>query len=251
MRGLRKLALIEFKLFLREPEVFFFTLIFPLIMLFAFGSIFGNEPTAVSFYMFGDRGTVDASVPAYMGLIIAVTGLMSIPFYVSLYREKGILRRLRTTPVRPYTVLAALITVYFAVTLVGAILLVIAGKIVYRLRFEGNLLYVFLAFSLSAFSFFSLGFLIASLAPTGRSAYITGMVFFFPMIFFSGTTFPWKILPQGVKAVGSVLPLTHVVWLLQGLWFGEPWREHLLELAVLAGMLIAGTSISAKVFRWE
>jgi ABC-2 type transport system permease protein len=251
MRGLGKMALVEFKLFLREPEAFFFTLIFPMIMLFVFGSIFGNELTDVSIFLYGDRGTVDASVPAYMGLVIAVTGLMSIPYYVATYREKGILRRLRTTPVRPYTILTAWMIVYFAITLVGALLLVIAGKVVYNLHFEGNALYVFLAFFLSAFSFFALGFLIASLAPTGRSAYITGMVFFFPMIFFSGTTFPWKILPPGVKAVGHVLPLTHVVRLLQGLWFAEPWSKHLLELVVLVGMLVVGVSVSAKVFRWE
>jgi ABC-2 type transport system permease protein len=245
------MVLVEFKLFLREPEAFFFTLIFPLIMLFTFGSIFGNEVTQVSFFVYGERGSVDASVPAYMGLIIAVTGLMSIPFYIATYREKGILRRLRATPVRPHTILTAWIIVYFSVALVGVLLLVIAGKVFYNLHFEGNAFYVLLAFSLSAFALFAMGFLIASLAPTGRSAYITGMVFFFPMIFFSGTTFPWKILPQGVKAVGSFLPLTHVVWLIQGLWFAEPWREHLLELAVLTGILIAGVSISAKVFRWE
>ena len=101
MRGFGKLALLEFKLFLREPEAFFFTLIFPLILLFVFGSIFGNQPNEVSFYLFGGRGSVDASVPAYMALIIGITGLMLIPYLVATYREKGILRRLRTTPIRP------------------------------------------------------------------------------------------------------------------------------------------------------
>jgi ABC-2 type transport system permease protein len=247
MRGFKKLAIMEFRLFLREPEAFFFTLILPLIMLFVFGSIYGNKPTE----FFGGRGSVDVSVPAYMGLIIAVTGLMFIPISVATYREKGILRRMRTTPLRPQTILAAWVTVYFAVTLVGAFLLVIAGKVVYSLRFDGNAFYVFLAFFLCSFSFFTLGFVIASLAPTGRSANIIGMALFFPMIFFSGTTFPWRILPRGVKIFGNMLPLTHVVRLLQGLWFGKPWSEHLIELAVLVGMLVVGVSISATVFRWE
>jgi ABC-2 type transport system permease protein len=158
---------------------------------------------------------------------------------------------MRTTPLRPKTVLAAWVTVYFVVTLAGALLLVILGKIVYNLRFDGNALYVLLAFFLSAFSSFSLGFVIASLAPTGRSANIIGMALFYPMIFFSGTTFPWKMLPSGVKIFGNVLPLTYVVRLLQGLWFGESWGNHLLELGVLAGVLVIGVSISARVFRWE
>lgn len=101
MRGFRKLAFVEFKLFMREPEAFFFTLFMPLIMLFVFGSIYGNEPTE----FFGGRGSVDFSVPAYIGLVIAVMGMMFIPNAVATYREKGILRRLRTTPIHPQTTL--------------------------------------------------------------------------------------------------------------------------------------------------
>ena len=47
------------------------------------------------------------------------------------------------------------------------------------------------------------------------------------------------------------MPLTYVVNLLSGLWIGEPWGEHLLDVDVLAGMLLLGTIISAKTFRWE
>ncbi|MFC1718403.1 ABC transporter permease [Candidatus Poribacteria bacterium] len=251
MRGMRKMMLVELKLFLREPEAFFFTLVFPLILLFIFGSIFGNQPNQVSTYLFGQRGAIDVSVPAYIALIIGVTGLMFMPYLVATYREKGILRRLRTTPVRPQTVLATWAAIYFAIDLVGALLLVIAGKIFYGLRFEGSVFHFFLAFFLSTFSFFAVGFMVASLAPTVRTANVIGMVLFFPMIFLSGTTFPWKILPGGVQMVGRAMPMTYVVQLLQGLWFGEPWSQHLTELAVLAGMLIIGVSISAKVFRWE
>jgi ABC-2 type transport system permease protein len=247
MRGLINLMLIEFKLFLREPEAFFFTLIFPLIMLFVFGSIYGNTPTEY----FGGRGMVDVSVPAYMGLIVAITGLMGIPISVATDREKRVLRRLRATPVRPQTILTAWVVVYLAVTLVGALLLIVAGKLVYGLRFEGNALNVFLAFTLSTLAFLAVGFVIASLAPTGRTANIVGMVLFFPMIFFSGATIPWQELPEGVRTVGYALPLTHVVQLLQGLWFAEAWSDHLVKVAVLIVTLIIGVVISARTFRWE
>ncbi len=247
MRGLGKLIWVKLKLFFREPEAFFFTLIFPVLMLFVFGSIYGNEPLDI----FGGRGTVDMSVPAYMGIIIATTGLMSIPISVATDREKRVLRRLRTTPVRPHTIITAWLVMYFGITLVGALLLVAAGKLVYDMRFDGNVLYVFLAFTLGTLSFFALGFVVASLAPTGRTANIVGMVLFFPMIFFSGATIPWQTLSEGVQRVGRALPLTYVVQLLQGLWFGEPWSEHLLKVAVLLGMLIVGVVVSAKTFRWD
>lgn len=247
MRGLKNLIIAEFKLFLREPEAFFFTLIFPLILLFVFGSIFGNEPT--EFY--GGRGTIDMSVPAYIALIIGTTGLMGIPASVATDREKKVLRRLRATPVRPQTILAAWIAVYFALTLAGALLLIAAARIVYGLRFQGNALNVFLAFTLATLAFMALGFVLASLAPTARTATVLAMALFFPMIFLSGATLPWEIFPEGVRAVGRALPLTHVVQLLQGLWFGEAWSEHIVQVGVLAATLVAGVIISARTFRWE
>lgn len=55
----------------------------------------------------------------------------------------------------------------------------------------------------------------------------------------------------GMPLQEAALPLTYVVQLLQGLWFAEPWSEHLLKVAVLFGMLIVGVLVSAKTFRWE
>ena len=88
MKSLIKMTWMETKLFLREPVGAFFTLIFPLMMLFLFGSIYGNTPTA----MFDRYGTVDISVPAYTAMIIATTGLVGLTITMSAYRENGVLR---------------------------------------------------------------------------------------------------------------------------------------------------------------
>lgn len=247
MRGLKKMVAVEFKLFLREPEAFFFTLIFPLIMLFVFGSIYGNEPMD----FFGGFGVVDMSVPAYIGMVIAVAGITSLPISVAFDREKGILRRLRATPLQSSTILVAWVIVYFFVTLCGSVLLIFFGKLVYGLRFAGNAFMVFVMFSLSTFSVFSIGFIIASVAKTARIASVTGMALFFPMIFFSGATIPWQQLPPAVQTIGYCMPLTYVVKVMQGFWIGEPVTEHLVSIAVLIGMLIIGVFVSAKLFRWE
>ena len=246
MRSFWKLTLVETKLFLRQPEAAFFTLVFPLVMLFIFGSVYGNEPTS----FFGGRGSVDVSTPAYMAMIIA-SALLTIAINVATYRERGILRRYRATPLRPTAILASQVVVNFVMTLLGALLLVIAARLVYGLRFEGNALSVLGAFTLSTLSFFTVGFLLAGLAPTVRVANIVGMVIFYPNLFLSGATFPKEMFPDGVLLVSRVLPLTYVVDLLQGLWFGEPWGDHLTEVAVLVGMLAVGVIVSAKTFRWE
>ncbi|MFH2038599.1 MAG: ABC transporter permease, partial [Chloroflexota bacterium] len=149
MKNLIKMSWMEAKLFLREPIGAFFTLVFPLMMLFLFGTIYGNEPTAY----FNGYGTVDVSVPAYTAMIIATTGLMGLVITMATYREKGVLRRLRTTPVHPLTILCAQVIVFFLMTLLGMVLLIIAGKLVYNMRFEGNILSVLAGFVLSCLSF--------------------------------------------------------------------------------------------------
>jgi ABC-2 type transport system permease protein len=247
MKSLLKMTWMEAKLFLREPIGAFFTLVFPLMMLFLFGSIYGNKPTP----MFDGRGTIDISIPAYTAMIIATTGLMAITITLATYRENGILRRLRTTPVSPQVVLAAQVIVVFGMTSLGMLLLVIAGKMVYHVRFDGNAFSVLAGFVLSSLSFFGLGFILAGLMPTARSAQVVGMVLLYPMLFLSGAGFPRELLPEGIKKISTFLPLTYVVNLLRGLWIGETWSQHTTNVIVLAAMLVIGVVISIRTFRWE
>jgi ABC-2 type transport system permease protein len=247
MQALTKYTWTEIKLFLREPIGAFFTLVFPLMMLFLFGTIYGNDPSPY----FNGYGTVDVSVPAYTAMIIGTTGIMSLSITMSAYREKGILRRLRATPLRPQVILVAQVVVIFMMTVAGMLLLILAGKLFYNLRFDGNPISIALAFVLGSLSFFSLGFVLASVMPTARTAQVVGMVIFYPMLFLSGAGLPLEMLPDGVRKISDFLPLTHVVTLLRGLWIGDAWNLHMTEVIVLAGLLVAGVLISARAFRWE
>ncbi len=247
MRALTKYTWTEIKLFLREPIGAFFTLVFPLMMLFLFGTIYGNEPSP----LFYGYGTVDVSVPAYTAMIIGTTGIMGLTITISTYRENGILRRLRVTPLRPYIILIAQVAVNFLMTAAGMLLLILAGKLVYDLRFDGNVLNVALAFMLSSLSFFSLGFVLAAVMPNARTAQVVGMVIFYPMLFLSGAGMPLEILPDKVRNISKFLPLTYVVTLLRGLWTGGTWDQHNTEVIVLVTLLAVGVLISAKAFRWE
>jgi ABC-2 type transport system permease protein len=247
MRSLYKLSLVEIKLFLREPMAAFFTLAFPLMMLFLFGSIYGNTPSP----FFGGYGSVDISVPAYSAMIIATSGLIGLTIVLSTYREKGILRRLKATPLSPQTILTSHVSVIFLMTTLGMALLIIAAKVVYNLKFDGNVLSVLAAFVLSSFSFFGLGFILASLMPTARTAQVVAMVIYYPMIFLSGATIPREVLPEAIRNYSQILPLTHVVNLLRGMWIGESWNQHWFAVGVLFGLMLLCVAISAKTFRWE
>lgn len=249
MRGLWKLFVMQLKLYLREPVAFFFSLAYPALLLLLFGFIYGNDP-APEFWG-RNFGTVDASVPAYTGIIIGTVALMGIPIDTTSNRENGVLRRYRATPLRPVTYLLASVVVYLMVTLLGMAILIAVGKLIFGLRMVGSWFSVLAAILLSALAFFSAGYLIASLAPTARIAQTVGMVIFFPMMFLSGAGMPLQLLPETLRQVSKYLPLTYVVELIQGLWFGDPWRTLWLPTLVLVGMVFIGTVASVKFFRWE
>jgi ABC-2 type transport system permease protein len=247
MKSFLKMTWMEAKLFLREPMSAFFTLVFPLIYLFMYGAISGNKPSP----MYGGRGTIDAAIPSLTAVIIGITGLMSTTMTMATYREKGILRRLGTTPVTPLFVLAAQVVVVFAMTTLGMLLLVAAGKLVYHVRFDGNAFSVLGGFILSSLSFFGIGFILAGTLPTVRTAWVVAMVLLYPMMFLSGAFFSLELLPTAIQKVSAFMPLTYVVNLLSGLWIGESWSSHLLDAGILTGMLLLGILITTKVFRWE
>ncbi len=247
VRAYRKLFWTEMKLYLREPIATFFTLGFPILMLFLFGGIYGNQPADI----FGGRGTVDVSVPSWIAMIIGTTGFMSLAPVMAGYREKGILRRLSATPLNPVTYVAAQISVVLTMTVSGIALLIIAAKLVYSIKFTGNILSVALAIVFASLSFFALGFLLASASPTYRTATAVSMVIFYPMLFLSGATLPREILPEAMRRIGNVFPMTYAVSLLKGLWFGEPWRSFGREVIALAATLIISLALTTKWFDWS
>lgn len=249
MRKMWKLVLMQFKLYLREPVAFFFTLAYPTMLLLLFGFIYGNQPD-IEFWG-REFGTVDASVPAYAGIIIGTVALMGIPIDTATSRETGILRRYRATPLHPAVYLVASVAVYLAIALLGMAILVIVGKLVFGLRMAGSWPSILAAFLLSAGAFYSLGYLVAGVVPTARVAQAVGMVIFFPMMFLSGAGMPLQLLPEVLQKVSDFLPLTYVVRLIQGLWFGEAWRTLWLPSLVLSVILLLGTLLATRFFRWE
>ena len=130
---------------------------------------------------------MDVSLPGYAGLIIGTTGLMSLTINLAAYRERGILRRLRATPLSPEAILIAQVVTLFIMTVLGMVILIIAGKLLFNLHFGGNPLSVALAFILSTLSFFAIGFVLASLvSQCAHRPRLSLWAIFYPMIFLSG-----------------------------------------------------------------
>jgi ABC-2 type transport system permease protein len=247
MLGFRKLTLVQAKLYLREPMAAFFTLLFGPALLLLLGFIFTNVPDPT----LGGQGYLDMAVPAYMAMVIGIVGLTAVPISAATRRETGVLRRFSATPLRPLTYFLTDVLVPFAMTLLGILLLVLVGMVVFGVRFEGNLFSLFAGIVLGACAFFSMGYALVGLISSARAVTLIGNVILYPLMIFSGAMVPLEIMPDMVRTISRFLPLTHLVALLRGLWLGQAWGDLLTEVAVLVGVGMVCTLIIARTFRWE
>jgi ABC-2 type transport system permease protein len=170
---------------------------------------------------------------------------------LSIYREGGILKRLRATPLRPQTILTAHVLVKLILSAITLALTLMAGKRYYASGQNVHVVGFTIALLISVCSILSIGFLIASIVPTARFAQPIGSVILYPMIALSGLFVPLSSMPPGMRWTARALPLTYCVSLLQGIWKGDAWSAHLGDVAVLALVFVFCTALSSKVFRWE
>jgi len=185
------------------------------------------------------------------GLMIAVSAVMSLVVIISIYREGGILKRLRATPLSPVTILSAHVFIKLGVTVVSWGLLVLAGRRFFPGAMDVHMPSFTAALLLSTLSILSLGFVVASLVPTSRFSRPIVVGVFYPMIAVSGLFVPIERLPALLQIVAQGLPTTHAVGLMQGIWDGSGWAAHwgsVLGLVLVFGVCVA---LSTRVFRWE
>lgn len=247
MRGLLRLTWLEIKIFAREPLGFLGTVLAPVIMFLALGRSIG--PAAVH----SPRGMqmLTQDLPIFVSVFIAVNAALSLVAVISIYREGGILKRLRATPLRPLVILGAHVLVKLTYTGMSLALMVLAGRRFYPVALEVHFAGFALAVLASTLAILSLGFVIASVVPTARFAQPIGSLILYPMLGVSGLFTPVRSLPGMWATLGNVLPLSHAVSLMRGAWAGASSVEMLPHVGVLALTIAISLALSARVFRWE
>ncbi len=247
MSATMKLTQVESRLFLRDPIALFFGLIFPGLLLLALGYLFPgfDEPSAD---LDGAR-YIDVYAPLTLALGLATLGLVTLPPILGTYRQFGILRRLRTTPIHPARLLSAQLIVHLAVATLATILAIIVAVTAFAVPFPESPLWFVVAFLLAAASIFSIGLLVGALARTTVAGQSIGMGIYFPMLFFAGLWIPRSIMSDGLRTASDFTPLGAAVQALEDSWFGV--TPSVANLAVMAAYAIIVGFIAVRVFRWE
>jgi len=246
LRGFWKLTWVETKIFTREPMGFVGTLVMPVVLFIVLGRAFGSvKPVNMT------QVDIPFNAAILAAVLIAISAVQSLVAIISIYREGGILKRLRATPLSPVTILGAHVVVKLIFTVMSLALLLLAGRRLFPGVMQVNVFSFTVAVLLSTLSILSLGFVIASVVPTARFAGLVSGATLYPMLALSGLFFPVDRLPRALKALAYLLPTTHAVALLDGVWDGSGWGAHWVDVAALLVLFAAYTALSTKVFRWE
>lgn len=247
MSSLTKLTKMEGRLFFREPLSLFFGLIFPALMLYGLAQLFPGF-TDPSKELNGAR-FVDVYAPVAVGFGIAMLALSSLPPTLATYRQFGILRRLRTTPVHPSRLLTAQMLVQGSVAIISTVAVIAVAVLVFDVPLPQQPLWFVLSLVLTAISMFAIGLLIGAVTRTNQAAISIGMATWFPMLFFAGLWIPRAMMSSSLQTIADFTPLGAGTEAMSNSWFGT--APTAMQLGVLVVYSVVIGAITVRVFRWE
>lgn len=246
MSALAAMTKMETKLFFREPVQPLLVLALPVLLVVGFGLIpgFGDPSSDL-----GGQGGTEYIASLGVGIVLAILGLSVLPMSLATYRERGVLRRLRATPVRPRLLLEAQLILVGAAAVVAVALLIGVGVGAFGVAVPRDVAGFVLSVGLGAAALLSIGLLIAALAPTAKAASTTGTVLFFPSAFLAGIYVPRDSFSPLLKHISDVTPLGAVLESVRDTWQGQ-WPHPVHLVTMVAWTLVAGFA-AARTFRWE
>lgn len=235
------LTKVRMRLALRNRAFIFFSLIFPMMFLFLFLGYFAH-------------GNV-AAVPYMLASVLALTIMGSfwgLSMQLVTFREQGILRRFRVTPVSAAAMLGSSIASNYILTLPTVAIEFLVARRIYHMRDWGNLWGVFLLVTLGIVTFAALGLIVASVTNTAQETQVINQILWSVFLFLSGATLPLPMLPGWIQSFALFVPATYLVVGLERVLLSRVGAvqigPELIALAVSAGIAFA---VSTQLFRWE
>jgi ABC-2 type transport system permease protein len=237
------------KVFWRNPASVFFTVLLPLIFLFIFATIFGNDTIE-------ERGvkTTTYYVPAIIALSVISATTVSLAINLTEDRERGLLKRVRGTPLPPAVFVAGRVGNSFVISVLMVVLVAILGKLVYGVSLPDQTIpAVLVTLAVGAFAFSCLGFALTAIIPSEDAAPAVTNALMLPLYFVSGVFIPDSEIPSGVLHVADVFPVRHFFEAFFAAWDPNTTGSgfELGHLAVAAAWGVLGLLVAVRFFRWE
>ncbi|WP_124726462.1 ABC transporter permease [Staphylospora marina] len=201
----------------------------------------------------GNRlGYIDFLVPGILALMIMNNNLNGVAGAIASWRERGILRRMQSTPLSSASFIAGQMTARVLLGFVQAVVVLLISRFVFDVNVEGSWGLLFLLILLGTLTFMSMGFIIASLSRTPETAGPIAGLISFPMMFVGGIFFPLRDMPDILQPVVHALPISWLSTALrQVMNEGAGWTDVLMPGGVLLAWLAGSFLVAALTFRWD
>jgi ABC-2 type transport system permease protein len=232
---------LERRMFWRNPSAAFFNFLMPLIFLGFFGAIFH-----------GNRHDLNVIVPGIAGMAVMSTTFSALSYNVVFLRERGILKRVRGTPLPTASYFGGVAANAVTNTALQIAIITIAGKLLFGLHWPTDWAELVVFVVVGVVCFAALGVAFAHVIPNFEStaAYVNAV--FLPVIFISGVFYDVKHVPTFLRDIAEALPLKHLIDGLSGAMVnGSGLSSHLDALAVIGLWGAFGLLFAVRGFSWE
>jgi ABC-2 type transport system permease protein len=232
---------LERRMFWRNPSAAFFGVLLPLLLLAVFGAVLS-----------GRQSDLDIVVPGIAGMSVMSATFTSLAYNLTTLRERGILKRLRGTPLPTWTYLAGLGASAVTNAALQLVIVICTGHWVFGVPWPQDWLALVVFAALGVVCFAALGVALSHAIPNPESAPAYVNAVFLPMILIAGVFYDEQTAPGFIRSVAEVLPLKHLVDGLSGAMVkGEGLADHGVALLVLALWTAAGAVLAVRGFTWE
>lgn len=247
MKSFNTMLKTELKLSLRGMDMVIFSICMPIVVLVAIGVIYGNKPA----FEGANYTFLEQSFGAITSIAICAGGVMGLPLVVSDYRSKHILKRFKVTPVDPIVILLVEVTIYALYSLVSMSSLFLVAKLFFKFNMQGNILNFILGWLLVMISMFSIGIMVGGISKDSKIAGVIASVLYFPMLIFSGATIPYEVMPNIMKNIVDVFPLTQGIKILKSAILGQSVEIIIIPIVIMLIITAICSAVAIKCFKWE
>lgn len=247
MKSFNTMLKTELKLSLRGMDMVIFSICMPIVVLVAIGVIYGNKPA----FEGANYTFLEQSFGAITSIAICAGGVMGLPLVVSDYRSKHILKRFKVTPVDPIVILLVEVTIYVLYSLVSMISLFLVAKLFFKFNMQGNILNFILGWLLVMISMFSIGIMVGGISKDSKIAGVIASVLYFPMLIFLGATIPYEVMPNIMKKIVDVFPLTQGIKILKSAILGQSVENIIIPIVIMLIITAICSAVAIKCFKWE
>ncbi|OCT13303.1 ABC transporter permease [Paenibacillus pectinilyticus] len=195
---------------------------------------------------------IDFLVPGILAMMIMSNNLNGVSGQIASWRERGVLRRMQSTPLKASTFIAAQITARLVMNTAQALIVLLVGALVFGTQVNGSWWLLLLFVVMGTLTFMSIGFIIAGVAKTPESAGPIAGLISFPLMFLGGVFFSVSSMPSFLQPIVKSIPITQLSTAIRqimnvGAGIGDLWQEGLM----LAIWLVVAFVVATFTFKWE